>query len=59
MSSLAGIPLPDDIEWPDENEWSPVTQQLEVSLSGAMLVEESMQLAGRPITLRSNQDGDK
>lgn len=57
MSSLGGIALPDDLEWVDEFDWSPVGQQVEVSLGGSLIIEESAQLAGRPITLRSNQSG--
>jgi hypothetical protein len=53
--TLAGITLPEDIEWPDEFGWSPVTQQREVTTGGSLLVEESEQAAGRPITLRSGQ----
>ena len=58
MSSLAGVALPDDLEWPDEWSWSPVSQAVSVSIGGSLIVEEQAQLAGRPITLRSNQNGD-
>lgn len=56
-SNLGGVALPDDLEWVDEYDWSPVAQQVEISLAGALLVEESAQLTGRPITLRSGQEG--
>lgn len=58
MSSLGGVTLPDDLEWVDEFDWARTKQQAEVSLGGALVVEESTQLAGRPITLRSNQAGN-
>jgi hypothetical protein len=58
MSSLASVALPDDLEWPDEWSWSPVSQAVSVSIGGSLIVEEQAQLAGRPITLRSNQAGD-
>jgi dipeptidyl aminopeptidase/acylaminoacyl peptidase len=54
---LAGVTLPDDLEWVDEFDRSPVSQQVEVSLAGALIVEESAQLTGAPITLRSGQSG--
>jgi hypothetical protein len=56
-ASLGGVALPDDLEWVDEFDWSPAAQQLEVSLAGALIIEESAQLTGRPITLRSGQEG--
>ena len=56
-ASLGGVALPDDLEWVDEFDSSPVGQQVEISLSGALLIEESAQLTGRPITLRSGQEG--
>ena len=59
MTQLATIALPEDLEWADEFEWSPVRQQVDVLLTGALSVEESTQLAGRPITLRSVQEGSR
>ena len=56
-ASLGGVALPDDLEWVDEFDRSPVSQQVEVSLAGALIVEESAQLTGAPITLRSGQSG--
>ncbi len=51
MITLDAIELPGDLEWTDEHAWSPVRQNIEFSLTGAMIVEESSQQAGRPITL--------
>ena len=48
---LATIALPDDMQWSDEFSWLPTAQQVEIASSGALIVEESAQLAGRPITL--------
>jgi hypothetical protein len=56
-ANLAGVALPEDLEWADEFESSLVSQQLEISLAGALIIEESAQLTGRPITLRSGQEG--
>ncbi|MGY3884218.1 hypothetical protein [Aeromonas aquatica] len=54
MITLAGIELPDDLDWEDEFGWEPVGQVITPTLSGAILVEESVQSEGRPITLRSD-----
>lgn len=56
-TQLNGIVLSDDLEWVDELTWGPVAQQVEVTAGGSLLVEESAQLKGRPITLQSGQDG--
>ena len=44
------IDLPPDLLWSDEF-WSPVSQAAEYSLAGALVVEQGVMLAGRPITL--------
>lgn len=54
MITLAGIELPDDLDWGDEFAWEPVGQVITPTLSGAIIVEESVQSEGRPITLRSD-----
>jgi hypothetical protein len=51
--TLGAVSLPDDLEWLDEFAWSPVAAQVEVTAGGSLLLEESAQLAGRPITLSS------
>lgn len=56
--TLDDIELPGDLEWVDEFTWSSTAAQTEVTLGGSLLVEESAQLAGRPITLRSGQSGN-
>ena len=56
--TLGAITLPGDLEWIDEFSWSPVGQQVDVTLGGSLIVEESAQLAGRPITLRTGQSGN-
>ncbi len=55
---LDGITLPADMKWTDEFHWTPVAQQVEVTTAGSLLVEESAQLAGRPITLEAQRDDD-
>ena len=51
--TLGAISLPGDVEWIDEFGWLPTASQVEVTCGGSLVVEESKQLAGRPITLRS------
>lgn len=50
------LTLPAGMEWTDEFSWSPVVQESSFSLSGAMVVETAVKLAGRPITLTSSDD---
>lgn len=48
----AAVELPQDMRWTDEFEWSAVAQTTPVySLSGAVLVQQGLKLAGRPISL--------
>lgn len=51
------IILPNDLLWVDEHNWSPVAADGDYSLTGALIIEKSLKLAGRPITLRSPGDG--
>lgn len=46
----------DQLEWVDEYSWSPVSQERSISLTGALLIEEAVQQAGRPITLVGADD---
>lgn len=57
MSTLGAVELPPDMRWLDEYAWLPTASQVEVACNGALWVEESAQLAGRPITLESGTDG--
>lgn len=58
MSVLLGpVELPEDMRWADEFTWLPTASQTEIACNGALWVEESAQLAGRPITLESGSDG--
>lgn len=54
MIKLAGIELPDDLDWSDEFEWESMSQVITPTLSGAIIVEEAAQVEGRPITLISD-----
>lgn len=57
-ASAGSVSLPGDMQWIDEFSWLPTAQQVEVACSGALIVEESAQLAGRPITLQARMDGN-
>ena len=50
------IQLPQDLEWIDEFTWSPIQQSVDTTLSGALVIQESRQLRGRPITLQGKED---
>jgi len=49
--SLDGIALPDDLQWSNEFDWSPVSQSAEYSIGGALMVQEGTKLVGRPILI--------
>lgn len=53
--SIGGVDLPDDLIWTDEYQWSAVTQKMEITVGGALLIEESVQAAGRLITLEGDE----
>lgn len=48
--------LSPDLFWSDEFEWSPVSQSIQRSLTGALLVDHAVRTAGRPITLQPADD---
>jgi hypothetical protein len=50
------ITLSPDLFWPDENDWTPVQQSVETTITGAMDVQVGTRLNGRPITLQPEND---
>lgn len=50
------LELPSTLDWTDEFSYSPVQQSKTWSVTGAMLVEESVKQAGRTITLAGAAD---
>lgn len=50
------VTLPADLEWSDEYAWQPVEQSIEFSVTGAVIIEHSTRLAGRPITLSGDSN---
>lgn len=45
------LTLPDDLMWSDRHSWSPVSQTVETSITGASIIDSGEKLAQRPITL--------
>lgn len=56
MITLDGINLPADLEWVDEYSWSPVQQNIKKTLTGALVIPEMAQLAGREMTLEGDSE---
>ncbi len=54
--TLDGIELPDDLLWVDEFDWNPVAQDIDRSLTGALMIQEQAKLYGRPITLTGGDE---
>ncbi|EXI72697.1 MAG: hypothetical protein AW07_03142 [Candidatus Accumulibacter sp. SK-11] len=55
--SLSGISLDADMIWVDEFNWPTVIRTTEYALTGALIVDSGLRLAGRPITLQGDQSG--
>ena len=51
--TLDDLTLPDDLYWQDEFDWSPVSQSITPTITGALIVEENVFYEGREITLVS------
>jgi hypothetical protein len=49
--------LPPDLFWSDENNWHPVEQVVERTITGALVVHTATRIAGRPITLEPFESG--
>lgn len=49
--TLDGLELPIGLRWTDEFSWSPVERSTTYSLDGSLIIQESVKLKGRPITL--------
>lgn len=50
------IALDPDLLWSDEFDWHPVEQSQERSITGALIVQASVRVAGRPITLQPEDE---
>lgn len=49
------VTLEDDLDWMDEFSWSPIVQTVDLSVTGASLVQVGVRQAGRPITLQGDE----
>lgn len=45
------ITLPEDMQWIDEFDWTPVEQDAEYGLTGSLIVQKGIKATGRPITM--------
>ena len=50
------LQLPDSLSWADEYTWSPIEQSQTYTTTGALLIEEHVKQAGKPITLEGSED---
>ena len=50
------LTLHPDLKWTDENNWHPVEQTAERTITGALIVQIGTKVAGRPITLEPEDD---
>lgn len=49
------VNLPPDLFWPDEN-WSPVEQAVQRTITGGLVVSAALRSTGRPITLQPEDE---
>jgi len=50
------VELHADLYWSDENNWQPVEQTAQRTITGALIISSATRLAGRPITLEPEDD---
>ncbi|MBN9411337.1 MAG: hypothetical protein J0H69_19505 [Burkholderiales bacterium] len=48
--------LPEDLLWANEFQWEPVQQSREYSSTGALIIDEGLKQAGRPVHLSAGED---
>jgi hypothetical protein len=53
---LIEISLPDDLVWEDEYDFTPVTQESHITLTGEVIIETATQNGLRPMTLGGGED---
>lgn len=54
--TLGAIHIPRGMVWVDEFAWQPGEKSTEYSITGALLIDSSVRLAGRTITLQADTD---
>lgn len=50
------VDLSSDLYWSDENNWAPVEQTAQRTITGALIISAATRIAGRPITLEPADD---
>lgn len=55
---VTSLDLSPDLYWSDENNWHPVEQTTQRSLTGALIVSSATRLKGRPITLQPQTESE-
>lgn len=53
---LDTVQIPRGMVWADEHNWVEAESATEYSITGALLVDSGVRLAGRPITLQAEDD---
>lgn len=53
ITTNAELSLPNDLLWRDEFEWTPVVATNTYTLTGALIIEQGVRQAGRPISLQA------
>ncbi len=54
--ALGSVTLPGDLRWSDEFAGAQVQRSAEYSVTGALIVQEAVKQAGRPITLEAKSE---
>ena len=54
--TLGTVTLPDDLEWTDEFDWTPVEDAIDTALSGSLIIHTGSRAKGRPVTLEGNTE---
>lgn len=52
LTTNQSLTLSHDMRWMDEHSWSPVSAAKEYTLTGALIIDNAVRQAGRPITLQ-------
>lgn len=54
MIKLDDLELPNQLEWGNEFDWTPLKQVITPTLTGALVIDQRITNIGRPINLLSN-----
>lgn len=56
ITTGAIIELDDELYPTDEHDWSPVVATSDYTLTGSLVIQQGIRLAGKPVTLQSQED---